>query len=490
MNRIAVSIVATGIALVLVLQVAELKGWLPDLLEPQLPVVATGAVEDLLCGPKSLHTAFSLLGIPTTTDQMLQDCEVTATGVEFGELLRVAVKNGIEARLDTLDWDSLVAEHAVHVLFVDGGHYVTVDSRNGDQQVRLFDPGKVARKITAADLADRWNGEALLLRGEPSKPLVFDSLWHDAGFVTGDTHRFEVAISNPGLEPMAVSIAKTSCSCTSASVSADVIPPHGSALMIAEVRLAEKRGVFQESVDLACGQQKLQVWLCGGTFAKAMARRDTFLGVLVDGTSFSHSIIIHDPGEKSLFLDESMVATEASVVESQSHIPLKTKVVRIDEDNLYSVDIHGALFPVRVGDYQVNISGVLPFQGGDSEIAGQLSFRTELPVPYNEYAIAIKGRIRCRVAPVPAAVLLPATESAVVKHVVLTDRLGENLQLISSKAGISEITVESVTPNDAKQIKLEIRFPKGTQSLLTQPTSVVAETSLGRISIPVIVSSQ
>jgi len=302
MKKLSIPVLLVSGVLIVALQAAERLGWLPDLLHPAPVGDDVGPPEDVLCGPKSLHTAMNLLGVPIEPGSIIQGCKIEAQGVSFGELTGFAKRSGLAVALKRLQWDELVASETASVLYVAPAHYVTVDTRQprGPKgTVRYYDPNHVARWIDRENLERVWKGDTLLLKAQAApREVEFETCWLDLGFVSSDVQDFEVRVRNRGMQPRKVTVAGTSCNCTTASLTSELLEPHGEAVLRATVSLKDRRGVFQERVQVSVEgyDSPWEIWLCGGRYADALCRSHEFLGELRAGEEFKKVDLHSRPG--------------------------------------------------------------------------------------------------------------------------------------------------------------------------------------------------
>ncbi|BDI33926.1 hypothetical protein CCAX7_59770 [Capsulimonas corticalis] len=107
-------------------------------------------------------------------------------------------------------------------------------------------------------------GIAFKMRGH-EKPAVevAGGTVYDVGTIPADhplTHAFR--LSNPHSFPVGLSIVTTGCECTTASVSAPVIPPHGQADVTLNVKLEDTKEISSGGCFATThGDQKVETWL-------------------------------------------------------------------------------------------------------------------------------------------------------------------------------------------------------------------------------------
>lgn len=460
MKRFSLPVLIVGLTLVISLQAAELMGWLPDLLRPAVDQPLAEMPEDLLCGPKSLHVATNLLGHPADFERIMENCPVTDRGVVFADLKTIADSLGLTAKFRSLGWADLIEEGCVAILYVDNGHYVTVDARARDA-VRLYDPGRVARVVAEVDIDKRWLGEALVLIAPASNgvPVHFKSLWNDDGYVYGRSHTSTAQLENRSNVPIKLRIADIGCSCTKARIIPDTIAPGESASLITEIDLTGKRGPFAEKVVVGSNtsDELYVVWFCGGKLSEALCRAEHFLGEYVDGASLQHVIYIHDPGENLLDLNDSDVFVDVAVAGHEVQISATLETVEEDDSDLGQRE----MFPVRPGDYRVRLKGVLPKLKGAGDILGSMQVVTKLPPPLDVVTMKLTGRVVSSVNVIPHALLLDDTTSTQTTTLKLRSRNGQSrVRLIGFRSTIDGL---SITPSssDEAEVSVEVVIPAG-----------------------------
>ncbi|MEO7718479.1 MAG: DUF1573 domain-containing protein [Capsulimonas sp.] len=100
-------------------------------------------------------------------------------------------------------------------------------------------------------------------RNETPDVQVAGGLIYDAGAIPGDRplmHTFQ--LTNPHSFPVGLSIVTTGCECTTATVSAPTIPPHGQADVIVRVTLEDTKDISSGlCFAVTHGDKRVENWL-------------------------------------------------------------------------------------------------------------------------------------------------------------------------------------------------------------------------------------
>lgn len=510
MKAVSLPVLVLGLLVVVGLQVAERNGWLPDLLAPRADTIGNAAAtDDLLCGPKSLHIALNLIGHPVSPDEIVEACTIKAGGVSFGDLTQFAAAQGLSASLRRLTWEDLLETTAVSILFVDDGHYVAVDARSAGTHggnVRLFDPGHVAKWVDRQQLELRWHGDALVLLGDPEdQALAFGSYWHDVGFVNVDTQTFRIPVTNRSDVSCRLKVLETSCRCTTACFESERVASGEETYLEANLELTERRGHFQEKVrvtwiwdGVAESAEPVDVWLCGGRYADTLCRSDEFLGEIPDGDKFQKELYVHDPGDGTLLLDAANCRVQLQGKETEVEIPCTLAIERIGEFDA-AIGSRG-FYQVRAGDYRLTVSGVILLRSRPEKLLGTLELSTNMSSPLDRALVQLSGRIVSRLKCDPPAILLSKSDRIQRVRLEIRNRKGPRPRFNSyqvSEASLKAVQVTDVTvalPSersgdralDECPLLLDVVFSLAEERGVTSPFDITIRTTEGEVIVPVL----
>lgn len=493
--RISIPVLVIGSALVVALQGAEHMGWLPDLLRPGAGPVLSNQNDDVLCGPKSLHIALNLLGIPVEPADVVSGCRTEPGGVSFGELGSYARSVGLRASLRRIDWDELAALETVCVLYVRPAHYVAIDSRSAkapEGMLRYYDPHRVARWIDRAELERLWSGEALVLQADPKRDdVIVDALWNDIGFVVAETQAFRVAISNAGSTPRQLKIRGTSCNCTTATLTKETLERGEVAELVGQVTLKGRRGQFQERVEVAVEgwEHPVSVWFCGGRYADALCRTHEYLGEFIAGEKFERSFFVHDPGDETLKLRPEDFCVEFRTSDAGEDVPCSVACERVGDADP-ELGTRG-LFVVKPGDFRITISGRMPARNTLQRLDGSLVLKCDLPAPLNVAKVRLSGRIVSRLQADPSALFVGTSEES---QIAITNPKGPRPTLIGfecSDPGWRVSVTERRQPlrdgvTSGGPLSLDVRISPAGSLPSVSPCTLLLTTTEGEIAVPLI----
>lgn len=116
------------------------------------------------CGPAALHMALARLGIHQPPEAIEAATGTDRSGTSLFALGQYAEDQGVGAALWHLNMDDLIERNQLPAIaFVEGDHFVVIDSigRNGDLWLR--DPAIGRLYMTRAAFQRIWQGEVILL---------------------------------------------------------------------------------------------------------------------------------------------------------------------------------------------------------------------------------------------------------------------------------------------------------------------------------------
>jgi len=276
--------------------------------------------EDALCGPKSLLAVCETFGIPATLEEI---CDLSdyndRYGTSFLNLYKAAVQKGLPTVPLKADMSRLCAFKDPVIAFVDGNHFMVVHGCNNGDIIIQNPPGK-KEKVPVDTFREKWNGELLVfskeLNGrlspqirEKVKPpegamIVFPEMVHDFGIVNEGTvlsHSFP--FTNIGADSLKFSV-RSSCTCTSAELPRQIIPPGGNGIISLEFDTQGKHGPSAQRLDVRTNIPgrtwiKLELNAIVKSSVKTIPER-IWIDAFSPGKDIVKEIFVIDPGDNSL----------------------------------------------------------------------------------------------------------------------------------------------------------------------------------------------
>lgn len=118
------------------------------------------------CGPAALKMVFDHYRVPTTLSEIEAEIDLTEKGSSMFALKRIAQQKGLKAEGWRLRFKDLQKVFKPVIIFVNGDHFVVVDSVTEHGEIFLRDPGVGKLKLPVEKILAIWNGETLLFRKE------------------------------------------------------------------------------------------------------------------------------------------------------------------------------------------------------------------------------------------------------------------------------------------------------------------------------------
>ena len=116
------------------------------------------------CGPAALHMALARLGIDHPLEAIEASTGTDGSGTSLFALGRYAEDQGVGAALWHLNMDDLVERDQLPAIaFVEGDHFVVIDSIGHGGDLWLRDPAIGQLHMTRAAFQRIWQGEVILL---------------------------------------------------------------------------------------------------------------------------------------------------------------------------------------------------------------------------------------------------------------------------------------------------------------------------------------
>jgi predicted double-glycine peptidase len=186
------------------------------------------------------------------------------TGTTMLGLYRAAQKLGMPVVPLRIAGDALATVREPSIAFVDGNHFL-VFHRCDKGNVIVQDPPAAPYTQSIETFGKRWNGEMLVFSGKLEKQvgamktlpkpvegprIHFASTVHDFRKVDeGENVTYTFRFSNIGTEDLEVS-ARSTCTCSAAMVSGDVVPPGGSGEVKVTYDTNGRNGKTRQSVHV------------------------------------------------------------------------------------------------------------------------------------------------------------------------------------------------------------------------------------------------
>lgn len=116
------------------------------------------------CGPAAMHMALARLGINRPLAEIEKTTGTDARGTSMFALGQYAQQQGLHASLWHLNMSDLIARRArPAIAFVEGNHFVLIDSIRQDGSVLLRDPAIGRLRMERAAFESIWRGQVILL---------------------------------------------------------------------------------------------------------------------------------------------------------------------------------------------------------------------------------------------------------------------------------------------------------------------------------------
>lgn len=474
--------------------------WGLEALEEQ--AVGNPFIVDYMCGPKSLMIALGRLGIPVEWSRIEQIPVEAGKGTTLGDLKQAALDLGVDASTRNLSWEELTALGSTAICHIKGNHFVAVDLRESMDperrggQVRVYDPDRIASWWTRRDFEKVWRGQCLVLQkravAAAGPRLEWDCCYVDCGMLKEvQAQDFEVRLRNAGTEPLELEIASTSCSCAAARLSAAVLKPGETGTLQAKINLMGRRGAFFQNValrsnDPAIPQSRL---FCSGAVlnTELLSTRKLHWGAVRPGQTSKKEIFLTDPGDGRLeILEASWTPAGAEAHDYQMKVSSQ-RVTGAWLAQRETKDGH-----LQANDFVVELELAVSQDSTPHRFAGELSLRTNLPQPFDQFRVAVEGAILNDLEASPAAILLsdaaPSGGSArVVLHSVLNRPVGIDRVVVQ---GDLPVQVEAPKQLSDAAVEILVRRAPGANAPRDSEGSLVCHVRGGRIiEVPLVMLS-
>ncbi|MBS0204385.1 MAG: DUF1573 domain-containing protein [Planctomycetes bacterium] len=384
-----------------------------------VPLSTNGRSGNVQCGPECLWIAANLLGVPVAKDGFSSIPVDPQHGTTLGSLKRGAEAAGFDVRTGKFGWDELLKMKGCAVLWVNSNHFVVAEMSvrkspdTGD--LKIYDPARngAGSWWSKEALLAVWTGESLVLdhrtneNSETTKPRMrMDRFWLDLGTVRDPEAVFQAEIRNQGRESLTVRVARSSCSCTSATITDQELEQGATGELRATVRMQGKRGPFLETVDLETNDPVVgspKVILSGIAFysGNLLSVGRAHLGSVLAGADMSGEFYVHDPGDRTLVVTEAIMDGGRESTSTGCRWNVITQKVGADSA---LIGKRGRFF-VEPGDYHVRLEGKVPAGCPPGNWKYHLRVRTR-GTPESEYVSEIAFTVLPDVQVSPASVVL------------------------------------------------------------------------------------
>jgi hypothetical protein len=455
-----------------------------------------------LCGPLSLHTAVSMLGLQQDFPVLARACDPSPEGVSMATLKKVAGTLGLDAKGYKMSWDQLLEVQSPAILYVKPKHFVTVNPSEympdeSTDRIRVFDSDKSPEWWSREELEKKWSGETLVLSEAPGHKTLkgprvkFYCLIHDLGDVRVPINKkFDLSLDfeNIGDEAVEIGRIKTTCGCTETAITGKVIAPGQRGKIDVEVNLDKVRGPFNHLVIVETNDKTtpiVKTRITGRTFNTQLTfRSQLVLNTIPRLGSTSQSFVLKDPGDESLKAENiKFRISPASFTDHNGPLNVQARATPYDskEHSLLTADGNDVVVEVDVA-------------AGESAPIGEFEALLEImtQIPGNEQIkIPIRGTVISNIMAKPAALFFSSVNGEPIsKSITIASRIAHRIDLctISVPANLP-LKVEKVS--EEKVIVLTAKYsPSGGQASIITGDIVCGFADETVLKIPVVIHSQ
>ena len=186
-----------------------------------------------LCGPLSLQFVFKQFGIKTELDELLKLTGYQeGIGTSMQGLYNAAQAKGLNPQGILVKSKKLEGISLPIIVYVAKNHFVVVKNFS-NKEVDIFDPASTRRVVPMGQFKSVWDGHLLTFTASPgptvpsvTPEIKADELTHEFGRVRGGEQVEHIfSITNTSDRPLEISRTDSSCGCTTALLSAPIVPP-------------------------------------------------------------------------------------------------------------------------------------------------------------------------------------------------------------------------------------------------------------------------
>jgi hypothetical protein len=222
------------------------------------------------CGPISLEVIAKMKGIKTTVDEInnlsgfSEPDGTTLLGLKYA-----AERLGLPSIIAKVNKSQLSIQNFPIIAFVDSNHFLIIHGCKWFGRKIVIQESDGEKQTTQIkQLTDRWNGEVLLFSEKLKNKVDNDNIkemnkkYFGPHIFVDDTVRFYGTVDegrkisgifkmvNNGSDTLSI-VTRPSCSCTSAMVSGNKIPPGDNGEIRVEFNTIGRRGPQKVSVDVS-----------------------------------------------------------------------------------------------------------------------------------------------------------------------------------------------------------------------------------------------
>ena len=206
------------------------------------------------CGPLSLQVICMFHGIPSTVDELAVLARTDISGTTVANLCTAAKQKGFETAMVKWSIEDLKAATAPVIVFVDGNHFMVVESFE-QGMFKIWDVPEPAASISERAFRQRWKGHVITFQpifDESGPRIAFDRAMYDFGEIWEEEEvRHTFTVHNLGDTNLEISDVQSSCRCTSLVVTNRTLAPNEIGQIAVEYDSRGYRGTAEESITIA-----------------------------------------------------------------------------------------------------------------------------------------------------------------------------------------------------------------------------------------------
>ena len=206
------------------------------------------------CGPLSLQVICMFYGIPSTVDEIATLARTDSSGTTVANLCSAAKQKGFETEMVKWSIEDLKAITSPVIVFVDGNHFMVVESF-GQGVFKIWDVPKPSASISERAFMPRWKGHVITCQpifDETGPRIAIDRAVYDFGEIWEEEKvRHTFTVRNLGNMDLEISDVQSSCRCTSLVVTDRILAPNEIGQIAVEYDSRGYRGTAEESITIA-----------------------------------------------------------------------------------------------------------------------------------------------------------------------------------------------------------------------------------------------
>lgn len=114
------------------------------------------------CGPATLRMILSHHGVEVPLRQLESESKMSVRGASMQGLIRACELHGLRAEGWKLRWNDLRKVSLPIVAYLPDGHFVVVDSVEGEEFVHLRDPSRGRTRLMKEEFLKGWGGDVII----------------------------------------------------------------------------------------------------------------------------------------------------------------------------------------------------------------------------------------------------------------------------------------------------------------------------------------